>query len=119
MGFEGVLTLGSLSHVLDALVLLGCLLTGALGVIGATNLMTESRGTAETAGKAEPLSEKELSRLLDRTQLYETDEAFCVTDLLGEVRAGIAAETAAEARPEEQEEEQYGPCPFLPQKTFC
>lgn len=80
--------------------------------------MTESRGTAETAGKAEPLSEKELSRLLDRTQLYETDEAFCVNELLGEVRAGIAAETAAEAHPEEQAEEQYGPCLFHPAEYF-
>jgi hypothetical protein len=75
--------------------------------------MEESRGTADTAGEAEHLSEKELNRLLDRTQLYETDEAFCVNELLGEVRAGIAAEAAAVAQVEEEEEEKYDLVPQL------
>ncbi len=42
-------------------------------------------GVDGDTGEAEIISEADLARLLDRTELQEGDEAFCADELLGEV----------------------------------
>ena len=50
----------------------------------AANLMV---GAAEDTGEAQVISEGDLARLLDRSELQPGDEAYCADELLGEVRA--------------------------------
>ena len=44
-------------------------------------------GAAEDTGEAQVISEGDLARLLDRSELQPGDEAYCADELLGEVRA--------------------------------
>jgi hypothetical protein len=49
----------------------------------AANLMVGADGDT---GEAEVISDADLARLLDRSELQPGDEAYCADELLGEVR---------------------------------
>jgi hypothetical protein len=42
-------------------------------------------GAGDDTGEVETISEKDLVRLLDRSELQPGDEAYCADELLGEV----------------------------------